>query len=80
MAALGDGDAILSSAALAGSDAVELGPTANGPDTLPRLPPEPAEAYYLDEAGQWKAFNPRNYEARTVFSENTMGFTSTIPR
>src|SRR6478735_11673227 len=68
-------DLVQNKAALANSDAVEIGPTASAPGTLPPLPSVPAEAFYLDETGHWKAFNPRNYEARTVFSETTMAFT-----
>jgi hypothetical protein len=72
---LGDTDALLSAAPVANSEIVEFGPTPGGPTSLPPLPPASAEAYYLDDTGHWQAFNPRNYEARTVYSETTMAFT-----
>jgi hypothetical protein len=73
---LGDQGLLLSSAPLGGSDTVELGPTAAGPDTLQPLPNMSAEAFFLDETGQWRPFNPLNYEARTVFSEGAMAFSA----
>jgi hypothetical protein len=76
MDSLGDQGGILSSAPVASSDAVELGPTAAGPDTLPPLPNVSVEAFFLDETGQWKPFNPRIYGARTIFSEGTMAFSA----
>jgi hypothetical protein len=75
--ALRNQGAVLSQAPLTREDDIVLGPTAAGTETFPPLPRQSAEAMYLDEAaGAWIPFTPGNYEARTIYSENTMGFRS----
>lgn len=72
---LGNDPTILSSAAVDSAAQVEFGPTFSGPDVLPPIPPGDSLSYFLDPVNNgWRPFNPRNYEARTVFSEQTTAF------
>src|SRR4051794_34210884 len=75
MGPLGDLDALLNGASIAARNDVELGPALGRPETFPAFPTMSADAFFLNDSGQWQPFKPNDYQARTLFTETTMAFT-----